>query len=417
MTCGRSGHAILKALAGFGILAVLIAAGLMIAGGRTGRESADTHTLARERFELWLPFDGDVQAVHEMPVFSRISRPVPVIELAPEGTLVNKGDIIASFDAGEIEQLFLTAERDYRLAEAEHRTLVEAELPMELETVRAERDKLAYAATKEQQILERTRDLQTRDLVSDQEVETQRMAADSAQRQVDRIRSRLENLESIVHPAKIAKAEAQLEAARRQYELMQDQLSNTVLTAEISGMVVYVPLHIDGEYRTVREGDSVYRNQRFMTIADMNSLVVVCRVPESQVSRIDEGDEAWVTPSAFPGLRLSGRVEAIGSMAMSVQGRPAWQKFFTVTIRLDEGDPRLRSSMSAYAQVLAHVDEDALTLPRRFVAWDGQQALAWVGARGSPERREIETGPGNDTSFVVTSGVKEGETVVLPPSP
>ena len=46
-------------------------------------------------------------------------------------------------------------------------------------------------------------------------------------------------------------------------------------------MVVYRPLHLGVDYRTVRVGDSIYFNQPFMAIPDMRDVVVECSVPES----------------------------------------------------------------------------------------------------------------------------------------
>lgn len=117
---------------------------------------------------------------------------------------------------------------------------------------------------------------------------------------------------------------------------------------------------------------------------------------------------------AFPGLRLAGRVESVGSVAVSVAGKPAWQKFFNVTIRLDETDERLRSSMTVSVQILSRAEENALLIPRRMVGWDRGQPWCLVREFGRARRRSLELGPGNETHFVVRAGLTEGDTVQTP---
>jgi hypothetical protein len=118
----------------------------------------------------------------------------------------------------------------------------------------------------------------------------------------------------------------------------------------------------------------------------MSDLAVLCDAPESQVSLLGEGRRAVVTPVAFPRLRLEGKVEKVGHMALSQAGRPAWQRFFSVQIRLTETHADLRSGMSVYAQVLSYHRDETLTVPRAFVAGAGGGGHQ---PQGHPHRRGI----------------------------
>ena len=106
-------------------------------------------------------------------------------------------------------------------------------------------------------------------------------------------------------------------------------------------------------------------------------------------------------------------MEHIGAMAHSLTGRPAWQKFFTITIRLDERDDRLRSGMTVRANVLAYHQSKALLIPRVVVGWqDGQSRVLKAGS--GPEAVAIELGRGNATHFEVRSGLEPGDQVAAP---
>ncbi|HMO51819.1 MAG TPA: efflux RND transporter periplasmic adaptor subunit [Kiritimatiellia bacterium] len=395
-------------------------AGLVVAAALTacGREAAPrradaVHVIERRDFSRWSAFEGTIQAEQRAPIYSRISQPTAVLFLAAEGSQVEAGEVVAELDRSALDQALVGHERDFALADAELKALLEAEIPMERDSLEYEINAQRYERLKQERVLEHTRALHASGLVSDSELEGQEVLASNLEKQIALLESRRENLRTILHPAREAKARAQREAAWRQLELVRAQAEGARLVAPISGMVVYLPLHLDGEFRNVREGDTVYRNQKIMQIADMTTLIVHCLVPESSLSLVRPGFPVVVTPSAFPDLRLAGEVEAVGSVAMPVSGRPAWQKFFNVTLRLRDTDERLRSNMSVAAQVLSFQHDQAVVIPRAWVMWEDGQAWCLV-REGGWKRRALELGPGNDGYFVVNAGLEAGDTVALP---
>lgn len=370
--------------------------------------------VAKQHFEAWSVFDGTIQAERRAPIYSKISQSSAILFLAPEGSQVKEGDLVAEFDRSTLEQSLATLQRDKALAEAELETLVKADMPAELDKVGNDLDKLRYDFQKQHRIVENAKKLLADGLVSDSELESQQMLLSNLERQISVEENRLKNLKDIVHPMRESKARAQLESAAKQLSLLDEQLESARLTAPFGGMVVYLPVYADGEYRNAREGDTIYRNQKIMQIADMATLLVQCQVPEASVSRIKPGNRALVKPAAFPDLELKGMVDAVGSVAVSISGRPAWQKFFNVTLRLLETDPRLRSSMSVSAQILFHEEKDVLVLPRGYVSWDKGAPRCLVRELGGPRARELELGPASDTHFLVRSGLSEGDVVYFP---
>lgn len=378
--------------------------------------TATTHTIQREAFTAWSVFEGTIQAERRAPVYSLISQPSAVLFLAPEGSHVDAGDLVAELDRSALDQTLAALERDHALAEAELAMLLQADIPAESATAAYELESLRHDVLKQERLVLNTEKLAADGLVSASELEEQRLQLANQQTKVTRQEQRLTSLRDVVHPARTAKARAQLDAAARQLDLLRAQAASARMIAPMAGMVVYLPLHIDGEFRNVREGDTVYRNQKIIQIADMESLLVFCQVPESSISAVRPGHPAIVTPTAFPDLALRGTVDAVGSVAVSVAGRPAWQKFFNVTIRLTDTDSRLRSSMTVAAKIIAREETDVLVLPRAFVAWDQGRPWCLAGAGGRFARRDLTLGPGNASAFIVLDGLAEGDLVQLPRS-
>lgn len=379
--------------------------------------AAEALTVKRGTFERWSVFSGSLESVEREPVFSRISQPAAILHLAPEGALVEEGDVVAVFDASSLRASLLGQERDLALAEAEKRTLVEAEIPLQLSGLETEARELRAALEEERRIALRMEELETEGLVSKREVADHRARAARREEDLASHERQTALTREVIHPARVQQAEAKLESARRQRDLTLQQVREAEIRAGIAGMVVYLPLHIGGERRTAREGDTLYRNQEFMHIADMDRLVVRCLVPESRLADTRPGSPARVVPEAFPDLEMEAQVLSVGSVATTVAGRPAWQKFFTVTLLLFDSDPRLRNGMTARVHIQSHQEPASLLLPRSHVAWDDNQPFALRMRDGGPERVDLELGGGNDTHFHVVSGLREGDRVLRPQTP
>ena len=398
----------------------IAAAALLIAVATAfiARQPADpeeqTHRVTREDFLLWSVFEGTIQAERMSPVYSQISQPSAILFLAPEGSMVGAGDVVAELDRSSLDQSLATLERDHALAETELDTLLRATIPSEQAAAANELDTLRYDEQKQRRIVANTEQLHASGLVSDSELEGHRILLGNLERKIAFQENRLTNLKEIIHPAAEAKARAQREAARRQLDAVKEQFESARITAPFAGMVVYLPLHIDGEYRNVREGDTVFRNQKIMQIADMESLVVHCQVPESGLALVQTGKIAVITPGAFPRVKLRGEVESVGSVAVSVSGKPSWQKFFNVMIRLHDIDDRLRSSMSATVQILSHEEPHALVVPRAFVGWEQGEPWCMKKINGTIQPHPVTLGPGNERAFVVVQGLEEDERIYHP---
>lgn len=164
----------------------------------------------------------------------------------------------------------------------------------------------------------------------------------------------------------------------------------------------------------MRVGDTVYRNQPFMLVADMSNLVVNSFVPESEMSQVREGLQAEIVPLAFPDLRFPAAVESIGTMAYTIAGRPVWQKFLRVTLRLDATSALLRSGMTVRVDLHAYARDQAVLIPRRAIRWSGDTPVCRVAGKDGEKEITLTLGPADDLFCEVLSGVVPGDKVLLP---
>lgn len=139
-------------------------------------------------------------------------------------------------------------------------------------------------------------------------------------------------------PDTLTLAEARVSFAAAQVAAAQRALDNTELTAPYSGMIV--------DLYDLHPGESVTPGLPVVTLADFSAWIVETRdLTELDVVNVEPGQEVEVIPDALPDLKMAGTVESIAQVFTERSG----DILYTVRIRLDESDSRLRWGMTVSA--------------------------------------------------------------------
>jgi HlyD family secretion protein len=400
------------------LTAALLATALTLAACRPTPDASNPGpretVVTRGPLEVWTPCAGILDARRTETIFSRFQGRATVVEIIPDGAEVHEGDTLIRLDSSDVENELVKVNNDLARSRAELEALEKADIPIERADIEARLGELRALAEAEQQTLADTRDLVERKLLSRRELEQQESRLAVAKAKADQLASQLKLTIDHLHPARLTRARAARDAAQRQYDSACRQLSNAVIRTPAAGLVVHLPVPIGTEYRTVRVGDSVFPNQPLLCIPDLREFVAQTFIPEADLARVSTAAPARITPLAYPDLPLAATVETISATAQARPGYPAWQKYFRVTLRLQQADPRLRPGMSVAIDIQSHVRPDAVLLPRRAVQWENGRPSCRVPATRHTESRPLELGVGNDSFFEVLGGVKPGERILLP---
>lgn len=372
-----------------------------------------TAAVTEGEFIVYSTYSGKVESRNVVTIMSRFQGTATVVELAPEGAQVEEGDLLVRFDSAKLKRDLVKLESENALARSELDGLERAKLPMELRDLELALAEAETDLQAEGQYLEDSIELQKEKLISIQEVKQQQRKVDSLQSRLDNLTTEVQLTRQYLHPSLLERARTKLHSAKRGLDLAQQQLAASEVRAPTSGVVVYKQLNIGGEFRTVRVGDSVYPNQPFMVLPDMHDLVVHFDIPESELSRVEKFGDSYIRPLAFPNLTLPGTIETVGSVAQTLPGKPGWQKFFHVTVGVDEIEPLIRPGMSVTVSVLSSYKEIATLIPRRAVSWNGGKALTRIVIGQTHTIRELSLGQANDMFYEVIEGVESGDHVVL----
>ena len=101
----------------------------------------------------------------------------------------------------------------------------------------------------------------------------------------------------------------------------------------------------------------------------------------------------------------------VGTLAQEEKERRG-AKYFSVTVQVNESEPRLRPGMTARVEIEVEERAKALFVPIEAVfERDGRSVVYLAGRR--PRPREVVLGPSNADFVVVEKGLSRGDRVLL----
>jgi macrolide-specific efflux system membrane fusion protein len=209
----------------------------------------------------------------------------------------------------------------------------------------------------------------------------------------------LDNLQNghDIAKARLAKAKADLDYART-------QLSYATIKAPISGTIASV---------TTQAGETVAAGLNaptFITIIDLGKLEVNAYVDETDIGKIGVGQEALFTVDTFPDKDFTGKVTAIYPRAVLQENVVN----YITLIGISNTEGKLKPDMTANVTITLKKKTGVLAVPGASVMREGGKKFVQVMAQnGTQEKREVRTGWKDGSYLEITSGLKEGDVVVI----
>lgn len=152
-------------------------------------------------------------------------------------------------------------------------------------------------------------------------------------------------------------------------------------------------------------GSSSSSSSAFAILSDLSSMRLVVALSESEIGNVKDGQIATVTVEALDGRKLAAHVSEVATLSTSDSGVVSYD----VTFQLDQMETGLKPGMSATAEVVVKQAE-GVNVPTSAISGGSVTVLN----ASKQERRPVTTGLAGNTSTIVSSGLKAGETVLLP---
>jgi len=399
-----------------------------------------TTKVRRGAIAVRLVESGVVRAAESMTYRSPIEGiETEIIYLAPEGTRVQEGDLLAKLDATQVTaeldraaQALRQADLDARIAAAQSEDAAAAleaatdgEGTLAADEARNALELADRKAARLREELSALKPLLDRGFITREELDRTQFEHDQAAADLRLARKRHDILVHRSQPreqqkARLQVAERQAQSenavertsdARARVTALQQLLTACELRARRPGLVVYEENLSTAPRRKVRVGDRVTPSQGLVTIPDLSRMLVESSVRESDVHSVRQGESATVMLDAYPGVRLAAHVINVGSLAKADSSSD--EKRFAVTFLLQPGGVDLRPEMTARVELLLERKANVVLLPVNAVTDRAGGLFARVVRPWGLEDRRVELGLASDVDVEVIGGLAEGEEVAL----
>ena len=166
----------------------------------------------------------------------------------------------------------------------------------------------------------------------------------------------------------------------------------------------------------LEEGIMVRNRQELIRLPDVSKMLAEIKIEEARVAQIKAGMTAYIEVKNIPHRRFKGTVRRV---ALLPDAQSAWMnpnaKLFPTDVLVDEEMPILKPGVSASVEIIITNLTKVLSVPIQSVARLEGENVCFVkrGSRVTPV--SVTTGWFNDCFVEVTSGLKEGDLVLLAP--
>lgn len=377
--------------------AVLIVGGVVGAVALRGRGDktmeVQTAKVARQKIVQKVSATGKIQPKTQVKISADVSAKIKRLAVV-EGQWVNKGAFLAELD------------RERYVAAVENNEAAVSSAQANAMLVRQNMDR----AEKE---FARSKEMLARALESQADFDSKQAAYQ-------------------VEVARFKSANDQVEQAKAALKQARVDLSKTTIYAPMSGTVS----ELNKEEGEITLG-SQFQEDVIMVIADLSEMEVQVNVDENDIVSLAKGQTADIEVDALLRQPLKGVVYEIASSAnVSATGTTEQKTEFEIKIAITDPPKTLRPGMTASADIITKVNENALSVPLQSVAVrtvdqltmkgekrkdaekrfhadrDGFVEIVFVVEKGKAVAKQVETGIQSDDLIEVLKGLDEGAEVV-----
>jgi HlyD family secretion protein len=396
-------------LIGGGIIVLSLVAFFFFNGSKT-TDTADLLTEVKlGPFKVEIETTGELEAKNSVKIQApgnlrdfRIWQ-VVIQDIVDEGTVVKKGDWVATLDRSEFETRFndKKIELDRELAEF---TQTQLDTALELRAARDQLINLRYAVEEKEIILEQSQ-FEPPATIKQAEINVERAKREYQQA--------LENykIKQQKNAAKMREQAAELRKVQNDHDAMERAINGFRIVAPDDGMVIYEKSRHDG--RPIKAGSQINMwDPTVATLPDMTVMMSKTYVNEVDVRKVKSGQRVEVGLDAYPDKRLVGRVVRVANVGEERPNSDA--KVFEVNVEIDGTDPTLRPSMTTSNKIITSLIDSALFIPLECLH-SHFDTVTYVYKREGLNvvKQEVIPGATNANDVVILGGLEEGDRVFL----
>lgn len=393
---------------GLTLLLVAVLGFLLIRGNRKTDGNEILVDVQRDLFVIDVTTTGELQAKVSQDILgpSRLREfriyQITIQDIVEEGTVVEKGDWIATLDKSEFNTKLQDQEIELEQARSQ---FIQDQLDTTLQ-MRQARDELINLeyAVEEMEIRLAQSQFEPPATIKQAEIDLDK-AKRAFTQAVDNYQIKLEQ-----NRAKMREISAELRKVQREYDQMVLLEKEFTVTAPDGGMVIYAKGY---DKKPIKAGSQISPWRPVVaTLPDLTTMLSKTYINEVDVRRIKVGQRVEVGLDAFPEKSLMGTVIRVANVG---EQRPnSDSKVFETTIEIEGSDPLLKPAMTTSNRIIVREIEDALYLPLETLHTQNDSiTFVYLKEGLNVRKQEVEVGETNSNEAVILDGLQVEDLVFL----
>ena len=389
-----------KLIIAAGILVTLIA-GYLIIQSRKASEGLEIVTDVKHgKFKVEIETTGELEAKNSVIILGPQTLrnfqiwQVVIQSIVDEGTVVKKGDWVATLDRSEFQTKFTAKQIELDKASSKFNQ-VQLDTTLLMRTSRDELVNLKYA-TEEADIV-----LQQSKFEPPATIKQAEINKDKAKRAYEqavenyKIKKR-QNIE------KMREVSGDLRKSQNENEAMTKVLEAFSVKAPEDGMVIYTK-GWDG--KPVKAGSQIQMwEPTVATLPDLTKMQSKTYVNEVDVRKVKKGQLVNVGLDAYPDKKLTGVVISVANVGEQRPNSDA--KVFEVKVEINGTDPALRPSMTTSNKIITSAIDSALYVPLECLHNQADSiTYVFIKDGGRTVKQEVIVGETNSNDAVIKGGL------------
>lgn len=334
--------------------------------------------------------------------------------LVTEGQKVRKGQLLmelnvkeAAAQLADTKSKLLRAQDDLRAARAGGKVDDAAKITTDLAKAEAERDRL-----------ERNHDalvrLAKQQAATKQDLAANELALVNAKGEVTRLLAVKQQFDEQAR-LDAERGELQVQQILSDMAAMEDKVGNGRITAPADGTLYALGRNAAGQ--PLKAGDYVKVGDLLAEMADLHKVRVRAFIDEPDLGGLETDEPVIITWDALPNKSWAGTTEVIPKQVVPHGTRSVGELLCAV----NNDKLQLLPNINVNVRINSKEHMNVLAVPRGAVAYENGNRYVYVVkpnqlgvGKSTLEKREIQVGIADATSYEVVSGLQQGEMVALP---
>ncbi len=346
-----------------------------------------------------ITYTGELKAAQDASVSSKIGAKITNIRV-DIGDFVSAGTVLATLDGTDYHNAYNQALAAYNSAVAAYNNVANGSTEQSKISVNQALSNAQTAYDNALADYERQKQLFEIGAIS-------QVAFDACKTQLDTAKLALETAQqnhdlttNVVAPGSVKSAEASVASAKAALDTASSNLGNTSITAPISGYIAS---------NTAKIGQMASPGVELFAISNSNSVDVEVNVTASVIPYIEVGTPAQINVSSASVKDVEGMVTVASPVKNPKTG------MYTVRVTIDNTDGKLMVGMPAEITLTTDTAVNSIAIPSEALLEDneGQTYVYVVGKDNKAVRKNVEIGIEDIEFTQISSGIKEGDKVVV----